>query len=111
WWKHLNLLSGVVGKPTILKMEKIKVIALKSFEYGGEIKTIKSEPFSVHKLEYVFFASSGMVEKYSKDKDSGNSENQETQEESENQETQEESENQEESEAPETKETQDLKVK
>lgn len=45
-------------------MEKIKVIALKSFDYGGTIRTPQSQPFEVDKLDFTYFASNGMVKHY-----------------------------------------------
>lgn len=45
-------------------MEKIKVIALKSFDYGGTIRTPKSQPFEVDKLDFTYFVSNDMVKSY-----------------------------------------------
>lgn len=44
-----------------LSMEKIKVIALKSFDYDGVIRTPQSQPFDVDKLDFSYFSSNGMV--------------------------------------------------
>lgn len=45
-------------------MEKIKVVALKSFDYGGTIRTPKSQPFEVNKLDFSYFASNNMIKSY-----------------------------------------------
>lgn len=45
-------------------MEKIKVIALKSFDYGGTIRTPQSPPFEVDKLDFTYFESNDMVKSY-----------------------------------------------
>lgn len=45
-------------------MEKIKVVALKSFDYGGTIRTPQSQPFEVDKLDFTYFASNNMVRRY-----------------------------------------------
>lgn len=45
-------------------MEKIKVIALKSFDYSGTIRTPQSQPFEVDKLDFTYFVSNGMVKHY-----------------------------------------------
>lgn len=45
-------------------MEKIKVIALKSFEYDGVVQTPQSPPFYVNKLDLTFFESNKMVKIY-----------------------------------------------
>lgn len=45
-------------------MEKIKVIALKSFDYGGTIRTPQSQPFEVDKLDFTYFESNDMVKSY-----------------------------------------------
>lgn len=45
-------------------MEKIKVIALKSFEYDSVVQTPQSPPFYVNKLDFTFFESNKMVKIY-----------------------------------------------
>lgn len=45
-------------------MEKIKVVALKSFDYGGTIRTPQSQPFEVNKLDFSYFASNDMIKSY-----------------------------------------------
>lgn len=45
-------------------MEKIKVIALKSFDYGGTIRTPQSQPFEVDKLDFTYFVSNNMVKRF-----------------------------------------------
>lgn len=45
-------------------MEKITVIALKSFDYGGTIRTPQSPPFEVDKLDFTYFESNDMVKSY-----------------------------------------------
>ncbi|WP_186278032.1 hypothetical protein [Gilliamella apicola] len=45
-------------------MEKIKVIALKSFDYGGTIRTPQSQPFEVDKLDFTYFVSNDMVKRF-----------------------------------------------
>ena len=54
-------------------MEKIKVIALKSFDYGGTIRTPQSPPFEVDKFDLSYFVSNGMVKHYH-EKDNVNTE-------------------------------------
>lgn len=48
----------------LFSMEKVKVIALKSFEYGGVIRTPQSPPFDVDRLDFKYFESNKMVKIY-----------------------------------------------
>lgn len=48
----------------LFSMEKVKVIALKSFEYDRVIRTPQSPAFEVNKLEFSFFESNKMVSLY-----------------------------------------------
>jgi hypothetical protein len=61
---------GEATRPYLF-MEKIKVIALKSFDYDGVIRTPQSQPFDVDKLDFSYFLSNGMVKHYQEQDDGG----------------------------------------